>query len=95
MAKSYVEQLTIEQIEQFLDTQYPEQQGYSYNFFRLNGSIRVHVEQNSDECSFNFSLREYETDYCNRHKQWIKYLYEVFGEEYKQAYLEYFARIFD
>lgn len=94
MGKSFLERLTDEQVKIFLDRHYPKEEKYSYGFDKNEYTIYVRMDRNHGDNSFNFSLQEYGTIGCNCHIQWIKYLYEVFGEEYKQAYLDRCAKIF-
>lgn len=95
MEKSFIERLTDEQVIAFLERAHPKQGKYSYNLSRNEGFIYVLMKENFGNSSFNFSLYDYDTIGCNRHTLWIKYLYEVFGEEYKQSYLDYCAKIFN
>lgn len=95
MAKSFIERLTDEQIRNFLEREYPKREKYSYGFDKRESSIYVRMDKNFGDNSFNFSLCEYDTIGCNRHAKWIKYLYEIFGEEYKKSYLDCCAEIFN
>ena len=94
MKKSFIERLTDEQVVTFLERTYPDRGKYSYEFSRNESSIWVRVNNNFCDFLFSFSLYEYEV-WGNGHTLWIQYLYEVFGEEYKQAYLEHCAKIFN
>lgn len=96
MKRYFMERLTDEQIRDFLDRYYPKADRYLYNFFKSkDGYIYVHIDVNYDENTFNITLYDYDSIGCHWHKQWIKYLYEIFGEEYKKAYLEHCAEIFN
>ena len=96
MKQNFIERLTDEQIRTFLDRHYPVSVKYSYTFFKSkDGYIYVHIDKNYDDSMFNITLYDYDSIGCNRHNQWIKYLYEIFGEEYKKAYLERCAEIFN
>lgn len=95
MVQSFIERLTDKQVKIFLDKHYPKEEKYSYGFDKDKYDIYVRMDGNHGDNSFNFSLKEYETIGCNCHTQWIKYLYEVFGEEYKRAYLDQCAKIFE
>ena len=96
MKQNFIERLTDEQIRTFLDRHYPKSEKYSYTFFKSkHGYIYVHIDKNYDDQMFNITLYDYDSNGCHSHKQWIKYLYEIFGEEYKKAYLEQCAEIFN
>lgn len=94
VVKSFIERLTDEQVKIFLDRHYPKEERYSYGFDKTKDSVYVRMDRSHGDNSFNFSLEEFDTIGCNCHPQWINYLYEVFGEEYKQAYLDRCAKIF-
>jgi len=95
MAKLFIERLTDEQVRTFLEREYPKKEKYSYSFDRYEGCIYVRIDQNMGDCLFNISLCEYDTIGYSRTSRWIKYLYEVFGEEYKKSYLDRCAKIFN
>jgi len=91
MEKSFIERLTDEQVVAFLERTYTDRGTYPYKFIRKKFNIYVHAKDNR----FGFNLFEYNVGGCSYFSLWIKYLYEVFGEEYKQAYLEHCAKIFN
>jgi len=92
MEKSFIERLTDEQVVAFLERTYADRGTYSYEFSRDKFQIYVYTTDRR----FSFGLFEYDAKGCSRSRSlWIKYLYEVFGEEYKQAYLDYCAEIFN
>lgn len=88
MPKSFVERLTVEQINNFITEQYPN---YRYNFYmgELPNSkkryISVHIY--SENIHKHYMLFDYEAILPNK-TNWFKFLYKVFGEEYKKAYLK-------
>lgn len=96
MANSYLKRLADEQIAEFLQRQYPEGDGYSFKILRTTEAVYVLMEHKySCELNFSFILKEYGSELCSCNKQWMKYLYEIFGEEYKKSYMERCAQIFD
>ena len=97
MVQTFIGKLSDAQINAFFAKNYPKSGGYSYRFKKESDKyIYAHVEQNGMlNYSFNCRLEQFDTVHFERHVQWIRYLYEVFGEEYKQAYLENCAKIFN
>lgn len=91
----FIKRLTDEQIRNFLEEQYPKKDRYSYSFDIWQDNIYVRIDHNFGDSSFNMSLFDYHTVGLSRPAIWIKYLYEIFGEEYKQAYLNECAKVFD
>ena len=99
MAKTFIERLTDEQINEFLKENFLEIEkgNYKANFTKTKLHINVVLANSSEpnNGSFSFALGNFGTSNCPKHKAWIKYLYEIFGREYKEAYLEKCAEIFE
>lgn len=92
----FVERLTEEQVKEFLDEQYDKD--YFKCEFHKSERITGKAEflNNSDEDDI-FWLSDFEvilTISVSMERNWIKYLYKIFGEEYKEAYLAECAKIF-
>ena len=93
MEKTFIQRLTDKQIRAFLDEKYPKAERYSYYFIERGDDIYVSVNYNMGDSTFNISLREFYTIGVDK-TQWVKYLYSIFGEEYKAAYLKRCEQIF-
>ena len=95
MAKSFIERLTDEQIVTFLEKNcFPKIERYSCSLDRQNGYINVRVDK-VNTYLLDFELRNYDVKVWSGYFEWPKYLYEIFGEEYKKAFLAEVAEIFD
>ena len=92
---TFIERLTDEQIYAFLQNEYPKEKRYSSSFIKSKSYIYVSVDENNGDSTIKFSLHDFYTIGCSRPSIWIKYLYRIFGEEYKQAYLADCAKVFD
>lgn len=93
----FIKRLTDEQVKTFLEKYYSKNSGYSYRFDKFNDSIYVNVQNNhsSIDYAFGFKLLEYDSvGFCSP-SVWINYLYKIFKDEYKEAYLEECAKIFN
>lgn len=96
MQKSFVERLTDKQVMAFLERIYPKKERYSCSIIKSPNYIYVHVDQNMGDSVFNFTLEDYNSTIGgNKNGLWLKYLYEIFGEEYKKAFIDEVAEIFD
>lgn len=95
MSNLFIKRLTDEQVKTFLEREFPKKEKYSYSFFRDKEHIYVNIDRNSGDWIFNSTLREYDTIGNISHCSWVNYLYKVFGEEYKKAYLKNCEEIFD
>lgn len=96
----FVERLTEEQVKDFLDEQYHKFTfGYKFERNKSDKSFfgTVEVLYNSSQWE-SFYLWDFggETSRFSFsiNVDWIRYLYKIFGEEYKEAYLEYHTKIF-
>lgn len=96
----FVERLTEEQIKSFIEEQYDEDH-FEYEFAHIKKreiiTATVKILYDSDEHD-NFWLLDFEVAWSNSQnieEEWIKYLYKIFGEEYKEAYLAECAKIFE
>ena len=92
--KTYLERLTFNQIVDFFERYFPIVDGYSVDFNR-NQTIIYGSIKGMYETTINFAFHDYGALEGNYKKEWVKYLYEMFGEEYKQAYLRHCSSIFD
>ncbi len=93
--QNFIERLTDEQLVSFLEEAFPKSEKYVYSYVRSPENIYVVVNQNMGDCMFNFTLEEFDSIGYRLPDQWLKYLYKVFGEEYKQAYLVECAKVFE
>lgn len=93
----FIERLTEEQVKDFLDKQY-DKDYFEYEFKkgeRIAGIVKY--LNNSDEFD-SFWLSDFEVVWSilsNMENDWIRYLYKIFGEEYKEAYLAECAKVFE
>lgn len=96
--KSFIRRLSTEQITTFMDSLYPKKLCFSYDFFftDLDNSecIRVSITNSTTNFTHTIHLQDFDTSISIPDK-WIRYLYKIFGDEYKQAYLDKCATIFD
>ena len=58
-------------------------------------NIYVVINRNMGDSMFNFTLEEFDSIGYRLPEQWLKYLYKIFGDEYKRAYLTECAKIFE
>lgn len=93
--QNFIERLTDEQLVSFLDEILPKTEKYVYSYVKSPENIYVVVNKNMGDCMYNFTLEEFDSIGYRLPDQWLKYLYKVFGEEYKQAYLAECAKIFE
>lgn len=100
MAKSFIERLTHEQIESFLDELYPKNLGFTYTLhFRCakkygNPCVCISISNSRNDFNHTFRLEEYDAQISFPTK-WLKYLANVFGEEYIKSYLENCLSVFE
>lgn len=92
MKKTFIERLTVEQIMEFLKAELPTNS--AIRLTRKSDAIEVTVVTNHRFESF-FNLKEYGIKGELLESKWIKYLYCIFEEEYKEAYLNHCAQIFN
>lgn len=94
----FVERLTKEQVEKFINTIYPKKEGYKNRIEEIeNSEIRVYVENTRSAIDYGFIviLGDFYTRKISSEGAWLRFLYKVFGEEYKQAYIEECLSVFD
>ncbi len=95
---SFVQRLSRQQVEEFLSSIYPKEK---YNFSILmtdkKGKFIVasatKIDADFSDIPINFRLEDF--DATSNKESWIKYLYSIFGENYKEAHLEETMSIFD
>lgn len=96
----FVERLTEQQIKDFLDEQYDKnylKYEFTHNKKRETIIVTVKYLHNSKQFDY-FWLFDFEVIWSNSssmENNWIRYLYKIFGEEYKEAYLVDCAKIFE
>ena len=93
---TFIERLTDEQIRTYLDKEY-SRRGYKYSFYKhdLLSVLCVRFYRKGDALSVSIRFCDYYAENGSRQtRTWVSYLYNVFGEEYKQAYLEWCNRAF-
>ena len=93
--KAFVERLTDEQINAYLENDFPKNERYVFSYNRYETYIYVSVDENNGDASFSFTLEEFDARGSVLPGKWLKYLYKVFGEEYKRAYLSECAKVFE
>lgn len=96
----FIERLTEEQVKDFLDEQYDKDYlKYEFIHNKKIGTISGTVKYLHDSDEFDsFWLYDFEVGWCNfstKENDWIRYLYKIFGEEYKEAYLAECAKVFE
>lgn len=93
----FVERLTEEQVKDFLHQEYSVE--YYQSFFRsYEEAIVGWICEWDGEVFDRPVLYDFEVLYSNMENirnNWMKYLYKIFGEEYKEAYLAECAKIFE
>lgn len=95
MAKNFIEPLTEKQLTSFLGKLFPRTGDYVVcAWFKHPTKIIVHVKYKGDR-TFKVELEEFAMVGFPGNEEWLKYLYKVFGEGYKQAYLAECAKIFE
>lgn len=89
---SFISQLTNVQITHFLDSLYPNNDGYSYSFEVVTNSvinfIKVIVYNSRLIVIANIELYDFYSNIANP-KDWILFLSKTFGSEYNRAFLKY------
>lgn len=93
--QNFIERLTEKQLTRFLGELFPLTENYVYSYVQSPKRILVRVNKNKGDRIFNFQLEEFGSIGFPRCEQWLRYLYKIFGEEYKQAYLAECAKIFE
>lgn len=95
---SFVQRLSKQQVEEFFSSIYPKEK-YEYAILMTDkkGKFIVasvtKIDADFSDISINFRLEDF--DATSNKESWIKYLYSIFGENYKEAYLEETMSIFD
>lgn len=94
----FIEELTENQIKSFLEQEYPPEEGWSYSWYLFNDknepNYRCSLQREKDDLSKNIRLEDFYSDGVSS-KAWKRYLYEIFGEKYKQAYVEECLKVLD
>lgn len=92
----FVEKLTDKQVKSFLEQQYPPKEGWSYSwhFWNDEQNYSCSLEREQNNYVDNIRLEDFFSDGGST-KAWVKYLYGIFGEEYKQEYVKVCLKIFD
>lgn len=95
--ESFIKRLTDEQIKNFLDDCFPKSQAnYKVHFYRSKTADSEEIIVNAEwstgtmfDSSESFTLCDFGSRNGNpRINNWIRYLYSIFGEEYKTAYID-------
>ncbi len=100
MSKSFIERLTYEQIEAFLNELYPKKLGFAYTLhFRCADKhgkpcVCVCISNTKNDFNHTFRLEEYDAQIPLPNK-WLKHLHKIFGEEYVKSYLENCLSVFE
>lgn len=95
---SFVQRLSRQQVEEFFSSIYPKEK-YEFSLVMpgKKGKFIVasvtKMDADFSDISINFRLEDF--DATSNKESWIKYLYSIFGEKYKEAYLEEAMSIFD
>lgn len=95
----FIERLTEQQIKDFLDEEYDKDYFiYEFTHNKKSNRIVVTVKYLHDSNKYDsFWLCDFEVIcalslYSNN---WLRYLYKIFGEEYKQAYIQECLSVFE
>lgn len=98
----FVERLSVAQVKDFLNEIYPEEQCFSYSISMSKCTPYIRVCICNYKTMFNLDIQLKDYDAITIYKatiswphKWLKYLYKVFGEEYKQAYIQECLSVFD
>lgn len=90
----FIEKLTDEQIKNFFTILYPVDR-YKLNFSIEDREIRVYCENLKSVIEYSWYERYTDFYSSNNEEKWVKYLYKIFGESYKEEYLKECAKIFN
>ncbi len=94
----FIERLTRKQVKDFLKGIYPEnfyRYDFDYHQILKEFDVTVYDKSNSDVID-TFRLCDFDVLYTTwSSEHWIKYLYKIFGEEYKEAYLAECEKLFE
>lgn len=96
----FVEKISVNQVKEFLNEIYPKTQGFEYLIIMPEQttpqSKYIYASVNNDINDFNTNLRleDYDAN-ISRPNEWLKFLYKIFGEEYKQAYIQECLSVFE
>lgn len=93
----FVERLTRKQVKDFLNEIYSEiVYRYDFDYDKIFEQYHVIVYGRDSNVVINsFSLSDFDVIWTTlTSKYWIKYLYKIFGEEYKVAYLAECEKLF-
>lgn len=92
----FVERLTEEQVKQFVENIYWD--GFKVSVRETtNSETSIYVEntKSSNDCGFTITLEDFGVRGLPSRLTWVRYLYKIFGEEYKEAYLANCAKVFE
>ncbi len=94
MSNSFIQRLTDEQIKDFLIKYYPNYKVHNIIRFKEDNSIFVQIAKSQYSNSVGYKLYNFNSTLAFP-SIWIKYLYSIFGEEYKKAYIDNCLKVFD
>lgn len=88
----FVEKLNVEQLMEFKEQLYPKSEGYESYFSIDSDGIFIIVQKENDRVSAELDDFEIEAPLrsvydADSERIWKGFLYKIFGEEYKQAYI--------
>lgn len=93
---SFINRLTYVQIQSFLEGLYPITDNYYISFCQISHSGKSRIlaiaYRKDNTSAHNIILDEYHSN-IDKPEKWIKYLTEIFGQEYHRAFLEYGSSI--
>ncbi|MCQ2979481.1 MAG: hypothetical protein MJ245_06775 [Clostridia bacterium] len=85
----FVERLSKDQVYAYFKQVYPE---YNVSGLSLSKDMwRAEVENPKSYMDYFWHEELKDFSASRNDEQWVKYLYHIFGEEYRKNYLEYFV----
>lgn len=81
----FVDRLTKEQLSEFFE----KKNLTSFMSRGYDGEEFLYVSVDGDSMSVNYRLYDFEGSTVSSETKWRRFLYKLFGEEYKQKYEEY------
>lgn len=99
----FIEQLKDDQIKEFLGKVYSKDSSeiciQRQKYYTHKGTfIKAYInyqDEDGDDFRIRVTLEEFSTCCGDKNKKWIKFLYGIFGEDYKKAFLNECLKVFD
>lgn len=86
----FVERISDRTVEEFIESQFTRERNWKMSIkpFRSGNEWWGSVENWQSDNSLNYRLEDFNTGDSINTKAWTKYLHSIFGEEYKNAFVE-------